>query len=182
LVGLTVALAGKVLSSSGDYAEAIVRGASELMAAVGIGAADLGELIHGTTVATNAIPSAQAHGLTPQASATSPIRITGLSRLYDIDFGARPGPGAAAARGARERLGPGGEVLTPLDAASARAAVGLPTRRGRRVDRDRVSPRARAAPTSRRPRRSSAKRPEVMLTLSWRSCPKSGSSSAPAPP
>jgi N-methylhydantoinase A/oxoprolinase/acetone carboxylase beta subunit len=49
------ALTRKVLSSTGNYADAIVRGARELMTAAGIGPGEIDELIHGTTVATNAI-------------------------------------------------------------------------------------------------------------------------------
>ena len=129
------ALTRKVLSSTGDYAEAIVRGASELMAAAGIGAADLGELIHGTTVATNAILERRGArtGLLTTAGFRDLLEIgrLRLARLYDIDF-ERPAPLVPRRwrREVLERLGPGGEVLMPLDAASVRAAVQLLTREG----------------------------------------------------
>ena len=129
------ALTRKVLSSTGDYAEAIVQGTRELMAAAGIGAADLGELIHGTTVATNAILERRGArtGLLTTAGFRDLLEIgrLRLARLYDIDF-ERPAPLVPRRwrREVLERLGPGGEVLTPLDAASVRAAVGLLTREG----------------------------------------------------
>ena len=123
------ALTRKVLSSTGNYAEAIVQGARELMAAAGIGAADVGELIHGTTVATNAILERRGArtGLLTTAGFRDLLEIgrLRLARLYDIDF-ERPAPLVPRRwrREITERLGPGAEVLTPLDPASvaARAA------------------------------------------------------------
>ena len=129
------ALTRKVLSSTGNYAEAIVRGARELMAAAGIGAADVGELIHGTTVATNAILERRGArtGLLTTAGFRDLLEIgrLRLARLYDIDF-ERPAPLVPRRwrREITERLGPGAEVLTPLDPASVAAAVDLLTREG----------------------------------------------------
>ena len=129
------ALTRKVLSSTGNYAEAIVQGARELMAAAGIGAADIGELIHGTTVATNAILERRGArvGLLTTAGFRDLLEIgrLRLARLYDIDF-ERPAPLVPRRwrREITERLGPGAEILTPLDPESVTAAVDLLTREG----------------------------------------------------
>ena len=45
----------KVLSTPGDYANAIVSGLRELLAEVGIAAGDIREVCHGSTAATNAV-------------------------------------------------------------------------------------------------------------------------------
>ena len=45
----------KVLSTSGSYAEAIFAGIAEVLQEAGITGGNVNELIHGTTVATNAI-------------------------------------------------------------------------------------------------------------------------------
>jgi N-methylhydantoinase A len=129
------ALTRKVLSSTGNYADAIVRGARDLMAAAGIGAADVGELIHGTTVATNAILERRGArtGLLTTAGFRDLLEIgrLRLARLYDIDF-ERPAPLVPRRwrREVTERLGPQGEVLVPLDPESVRSAVDLLVREG----------------------------------------------------
>src|SRR6185369_17598315 len=122
------ALTRKVLSSTGDYAEAIVCGASELMAAAGIGAADLGELIHGTTVATNAILERRGArtGLLTTAGFRDLLEIgrLRLARLYDLDF-ERSAP--LVPRRWRlevgERMSHAGAVIAPLDTTGASAAI-----------------------------------------------------------
>jgi N-methylhydantoinase A len=122
------ALTRKVLSSTADYAEAIVHGARELMGAAGIAPGDVDELLHGTTVATNAIleRSGARTGLLTTEGFRDLLEIgrLRLARLYDIDF-ERPAPLVPRRwrREVTERLGPGGEVLTPLAPASVAAAV-----------------------------------------------------------
>jgi Hydantoinase/oxoprolinase N-terminal region/Hydantoinase B/oxoprolinase/Hydantoinase/oxoprolinase len=129
------ARARKVLSSAGNYAEAIVRGTRELMAAAAIGASDVGELIHGTTVATNAILERRGArtGLLTTEGFRDLLEIgrLRLARLYDIDF-ERPPPLVPRRwrREVVERLGPRGEVLMPLDRESVVAAVDLLAREG----------------------------------------------------
>jgi N-methylhydantoinase A len=124
------ALTRKVLSSTGNYADAIVRGARELMTAAGIGPGEIDELIHGTTVATNAILERRGarSGLLTTAGFRDLLEIgrLRLARLYDLDF-ERPAPLVPRRwrREITERLGPRGEVLTPLDPASVTAAVDL---------------------------------------------------------
>ena len=129
------ALTRKVLSTTGDYAEAIVRGARELMAEAGVGAAEIDELIHGTTVATNAILERRGArtGLLTTEGFRDLLEIgrLRLARLYDIDF-ERPSPLVPRRwrREVTERLGPGGTVLTPLDPGSVGDAVDLLVREG----------------------------------------------------
>ena len=79
----------KVLSTTANYADAILQGVVELLTKVGIAAVDIGELIHGTTVATNAI-------LERRGARTGLVTTDGfrdlleigrirLARLYDMD-------------------------------------------------------------------------------------------------
>jgi N-methylhydantoinase A len=129
------ALTRKVLSSSGDYAEAIVGGARDLMAAAGIGPAAVAELIHGTTVATNAILERRGArtGLLATAGFRDLLEIgrLRLPRLYDMDL-ERPAPLVPRRwrREVTERLGARGEVLTPLDPDTVRAAADFLAREG----------------------------------------------------
>jgi N-methylhydantoinase A len=107
------ALTRKVLSSTADYAEAIVDGARELMGAAGIAPGDVDELLHGTTVATNAILERRGArtGLLTTAGFRDLLEIgrLRLARLYDIDFDGRPrscpAAGAARSRSASGRAG-----------------------------------------------------------------------------
>ena len=118
----------KVLSTTANYAEAVVRGIVELLAEAEVGGADIAEIIHGTTVATNAI-------LERRGAKTGLITTEGfrdlleigrlrLSRLYDMDH-RRPPP--LVRRRWRlevgERLDHRGEVVRPLDPASLEKAV-----------------------------------------------------------
>jgi N-methylhydantoinase A len=117
-----------VLSTTANYAEAVVRGIVELLAEAKVGGADIAEIIHGTTVATNAI-------LERRGAKTGLITTEGfrdlleigrlrLSRLYDMDH-RRPPP--VVRRRWRlevgERLDHRGEVVRPLDPASLEKAV-----------------------------------------------------------
>jgi len=125
----------KLLSSSGNYAEAIVQGTRELMAAAGIDPPAVAELIHGTTVATNAILERRGArtGLLTTAGFRDLLEIgrLRLARLYDLDF-ERPAPLVPRRwrREVKERLGPRGDVLTSLDPESVREAVDLLAREG----------------------------------------------------
>jgi len=49
------ALTRKVLSTTANYAEAIISGTTALLADAGLSPSVVGDVIHGTTVATNAI-------------------------------------------------------------------------------------------------------------------------------
>jgi N-methylhydantoinase A len=79
----------KVLSTTANYADAILQGVGELLAQARIAAGEIAELIHGTTVATNAI-------LERRGARTGLVTTDGfrdlleigrirLSRLYDMD-------------------------------------------------------------------------------------------------
>ncbi|HEV8226186.1 MAG TPA: hydantoinase/oxoprolinase family protein [Methylomirabilota bacterium] len=118
----------KVLSTTANYAEAIVTGIRELARQAGIAPLDIGEIIHGTTVATNAIlerRGARAGLLTTEGFRDLlEIGRLRLSRLYDLDF-ERPAPLVPRRwrREIRERMNHRGEVVTPLDHESAAAAI-----------------------------------------------------------
>ncbi len=124
------ALTRKVLSSTGNYAEAIVQGVRELAAAAGIDPGRIGELIHGTTVATNAILERRGArtGLLTTEGFRDLLEIgrLRLARLYDLDF-ERPAPLVPRRwrREVTERTSHRGEVLTPLDPKSVATAVDL---------------------------------------------------------
>jgi len=118
----------KVLSSTQDYAQALIAGAVALMAEMGTTPADLRDIIHGTTVATNAI--LQRSGARTALLTTEGFRDLleigrlRLSRLYDLDH-VRPAP--LVRRRWRlevtERVDHRGAVVTPLDNASVQAAI-----------------------------------------------------------
>src|SRR5439155_864894 len=118
----------KLLSTTGNYADAIIAGARALLLDAGAPAADVREIIHGTTVATNAI-------LERQGTRTGLITTEGfrdlleigrlrLARLYDLNF-ERPAPLVPRRwrREVRERMNHRGEVVTPLDRESVVEAV-----------------------------------------------------------
>ena len=138
-------------------------------------ARDIGEIIHGTTVATNAILERRGArtGLLTTAGFRDLLEIgrLRLSRLYDLDF-ERPAPLVPAALAARDRasgMNHRGEVV---DAARSGERRGRrhrsPARRGRGVDRGLLPPRLRQpAPTSRPVGAIVRERaPGVALTLS----------------
>ncbi len=123
-----VARTCKVLSTTANYAEAIIAGVRELTAQAAIAAPGIGEIIHGTTVATNAIlerRGARAGLLTTEGFRDLlEIGRLRLSRLYDLDF-ERPAPLVPRRwrREVRERMSHRGEVITPLDRDGAAAAI-----------------------------------------------------------
>jgi N-methylhydantoinase A len=118
----------KVLSTPEDYARAIDDGVAALLAEIGIGAAEISEFAHGTTVATNAI-------IERRGDAVALITTKGFRdvlelgrfrspRLYDLSF-RKPEP--LVERRLRfevpERIDGQGRVVTPLDL-EVLAAVG----------------------------------------------------------
>ncbi len=118
----------KVSSSVDDYARAIAEGLAELFAEHGLSGADLEEVRHGTTVASNAIlehKGARTGLITTQGFRDIlEIRNLRMPRLYDIGW-TKPRP--LVERYLRvpvdERIGAGGEVIRPLDPADAERAV-----------------------------------------------------------
>ncbi len=122
------ALTHKVLSTTANYAEGILAGVRALLAELRIAPAAIGEVVHGTTVATNAILEHRGArtGLLTTAGFRDVLEIRRLRmpRLYDLDFG-RPGPLVPRRwrREVEERLSARGEIVRPLDRASAAAAI-----------------------------------------------------------
>ena len=118
----------KVSSTVDDYARAIVEGVGEVLAETGILGDDIAEVLHGTTVASNAIlelKGARA-GLITTAGFRDVLEIRNLRmpRLYDLTWTKPP---VLIERRLRvtvdERIDAGGHVQTPLTRADAEAAV-----------------------------------------------------------
>ena len=118
----------KVLSTSSNYAEAIFTGIADLLQEAGIVGGKVQELIHGTTIATNAIIERRGArtGLVTTEGFRDLLEIgrLRLMRLYDMDQ-ERPPP--LVRRRWRfevaERLDHRGEVIHPLDRASLERAI-----------------------------------------------------------
>ena len=113
----------KVLSTSGNYAEAIFAGITDVLQEAGIAGGNVEELIHGTTVATNAIIERRGArtGLVTTEGFRDLLEIgrLRLMRLYDMDQ-ERPAP--LVRRRWRfevaERLDHRGAVIRPLESDS----------------------------------------------------------------
>src|SRR5262244_3067323 len=112
----------KVSSSVDDYARAIVDGLGELFRETGLGGGDLTEVLHGTTVASNAIlelKGARTGLITTRGFRdVLEIRRLRMPRLYDIAW-EKPTP--LVERRLRmevaERITARGDVEIPLDPA-----------------------------------------------------------------
>src|SRR5215467_2629867 len=118
----------KVLSTSNNYAEAIFAGIAEVMQDAGVAGGNVQELIHGTTVATNAIIERRRArtGLVTTEGFRDLLEIgrLRLMRLYDMDQ-ERPEP--LVRRRWRfevaERVDHRGEVICPLDRDTLEQAI-----------------------------------------------------------
>ncbi|WP_165789425.1 hydantoinase/oxoprolinase family protein [Billgrantia endophytica] len=110
----------KLLSTPRDYSEAIENGCRELMAEIGVSAAQIREFVHATTVATNTI--IERKGARVALVTTEGFRdVLEIARfrtpkLYDIDY-RKPDPLVPRDRRFEvgERIGADGAVVTPLD-------------------------------------------------------------------
>jgi N-methylhydantoinase A len=112
----------KVPSTPADYAVGVLQGIRELAEECKLALADIGEVLHGCTIATNAI--VEGKGARTALIATRgfrdvlELRRIRTPRLYNPLY-IKPEP--LASRDLRlevtERIGPAGEVLTPLDEA-----------------------------------------------------------------
>ena len=118
----------KVSSTPDDYGVAIIDGVMRLVQERGLAAADVEGVVHGTTVATNAI--LQRKGARTALIMTAGFRdVLELARLrytklYDINFvKARPLVPRRLRFVVDERMGPRGEIRMPLDDGNARAVV-----------------------------------------------------------
>ena len=118
----------KVSSSVGDYAQAIVEGLSELFEERELGGGAVDEVIHGTTVASNAILELRGArtGLITTRGFRDVLELRRLRmpRLYDLTWEKPP---ALVERYLRmevtERVNARGEIVTPLEAADAERAL-----------------------------------------------------------
>jgi len=110
----------KVSSSVDDYARAIVDGLREVFRETGLGGSDIGEILHGTTVGSNAIlelKGAKTGLITTRGFRdVLEIRRLRMPRLYDLRW-EKPAP--LVERYLRqeidERVNGRGEVIRPLD-------------------------------------------------------------------
>jgi len=118
----------KLLSSPGNYADAVVTGIAELLAESGVKPDGVSEAVHGTTVATNAILERRGAsvGLITTEGFRDVLEIGRLRMpgLFNLDF-VRPAPLVPRRRRmeVRERTGHLGEVMIPLDPESLKAAI-----------------------------------------------------------
>ncbi|GAA1688204.1 hydantoinase/oxoprolinase family protein [Microbacterium sediminicola] len=118
----------KVKSTPTDPGIAFLTAIDGLRAASGLDLPDIGAVVHGTTVATNAVIQARFArvGLLTTAGFEDILEIATQQRvdLYD-PWLARPAPLVPRGRvhGIRERIGADGSVVTPLDETDVRTAA-----------------------------------------------------------
>ncbi len=118
----------KVLTTPDDPSRGVLDGLDKLLAATGATAADVVQVIHGTTLVANAI--IERKGVRTAFIATEGYRdLLDMARewrwdIYDLDI-VLPAPLVPRHRcvEVRERIGPDGAVVTGFDVASARAAA-----------------------------------------------------------
>ncbi len=120
----------KVLTTPSDPSEGFMRALERALAEGGVEAAQVGLVVHATTVATNAIIEGKiarsgfvtTDGFRDLLEIARQVRPT----LYDPQF-EKPAPLVPRDRAVvvRERLGPAGEVLVPLDDDSVREAAAI---------------------------------------------------------
>lgn len=118
----------KVPSTPDDYSRGIISGMTSMLQSLGLAPADIGEVLHGCTVATNTILEARGArtGLitTRGFRDVLELRRIRVPRLYDPLY-VKPDP--LAARELRlevtERISADGQVVVPLDEADVLAAI-----------------------------------------------------------
>jgi N-methylhydantoinase A len=125
----------KTLTTPADPSEGFMHAVERALAEAHVEAPQVGFVVHATTVATNAIIEGKVarSGFVTTEGFRDLLEIARQVRpsLYDTQF-EKPKPLVPRDRavGVRERLGPAGEVLVPLDESSARAAAALLKREG----------------------------------------------------
>jgi len=121
-------LTKKISSTVADYAQAIIDGLEQVFAEHDLGADDIAELLHGTTVGANAIlelKGARTGLITTQGFRDIlEIRTLRMPRLYDLEW-EKPTPLVERylRREVKERIDANGVVTTPLDLESVADAV-----------------------------------------------------------
>ena len=119
---------GKLPSTPANYADGVVAGVLDLLKRADLAAGRVGEILHGCTIATNAI-------LEHKGAATALLTTRGfrdilelrrirVPRLYEPLY-VKPPPLVPRRRRLEitERIGPRGEVVTPLDMADVERAI-----------------------------------------------------------
>jgi N-methylhydantoinase A len=125
----------KTLTTPADPSEGFMHAVDRALAEAGVDAPQVGFVVHATTVATNAIIEGKVarSGFVTTEGFRDLLEIARQVRpsLYDTQF-EKPKPLVPRDRavGVRERLGPAGEVIVPLDEGSAREAAALLKREG----------------------------------------------------
>src|SRR5262249_32296459 len=119
----------KVSSSVDDYARAIVAGLREVFSDTGLAGTDIVEVLHGTTVASNAIlelKGARTGLMTTKGFRdVLEIRRLRMPRLYDLTWEKPPTlVERALRREVTERVDARGQVETPLDSAEVLQVLG----------------------------------------------------------
>lgn len=120
----------KIPSTPHDPSEGLIEGLGSLLAKVGVRAADITQVVHGTTVSTNAV-------LEGRGSRVGLLTTEGFEQVLHLARGETPGPLAGwvtmikpdplaaveDTRGVRERISAQGEVVVNIDRAQATVAI-----------------------------------------------------------
>ena len=121
-------LTAKVATVPKDPSQGCINGIDKALKSYGLDPDQLSFIVHGTTIATNTIIEGKGAkaGLITSEGFRDVLEIAYQTRpqLYDLFFG-RPKPliPRYLCLGVPERIGPGGEVLTPLDEDAVREAA-----------------------------------------------------------
>ena len=127
----------KVLSTPADPTDAVIAGVADVLGRTGAAAPDIGRVVHATTLATNLV--LERRGAPVACIVTEGFRwMLPLGRQarveaerYDLCFDPAPSPVPLDhIFEVRERLGPAGEVVEPLDEDQARAVAAAVARLG----------------------------------------------------
>jgi N-methylhydantoinase A len=125
----------KTLTTPSDPSDGFMQAAERALAEAGLAPARVGFVVHATTVATNAIieGTVARSGFVTTEGFRDLLEIARQVRptLYDTQF-EKPRPLVPRDRAVtvRERLGPAGEIVVPLDDASVREAAAVLARAG----------------------------------------------------
>ena len=121
-------LTRKVSSTPDDYGQGILDGLDEVLREAGVAPAEVDDVVHATTVATNAVleGTGAKTGLVTTAGFRDVLEMRRIRvpDMYNLDY-RKPDPlvPRRLRREVVERMGAGGEVRTALDETSARAAA-----------------------------------------------------------